>query len=161
MSNSIAALPAETCTTPCAIAETRDDHGSHRRALEVHERIARETASDDPALPAVPAGQWVHCSPALILAGVSCAHTPRRPCDCRPENGGHDHFIAFDHTEVCQARVAAGSRSESAVAAVGGDADTASGPSSPCAWCAVWGHCAGHGCMHGCQVEAPAASGAA
>jgi hypothetical protein len=39
-------------------------------------------------------GQWVHCSPALLNAGVSCAHTPRRACECSPANGGHDHFIA-------------------------------------------------------------------
>ncbi|MGB8420184.1 hypothetical protein [Paraburkholderia sp.] len=38
-------------------------------------------------------GQWVHCSPALISAGVSCADTPRRVCHCKPESGGHDHFI--------------------------------------------------------------------
>lgn len=39
-------------------------------------------------------GQWVHCSPSLLNAGVSCAHTPRRACACIPENGGHDHWIA-------------------------------------------------------------------
>lgn len=55
------------------------------------------------ALMAAPAGQWVHCSPALLQAGVSCAHTPRRPCDCQPENGGHDHFIAFNNIEASQA----------------------------------------------------------
>lgn len=46
--------------------------------------------------PTAPAqsGQWVHCSPALIKAGVSCANTPRRACACDPENVGHDHFIA-------------------------------------------------------------------
>lgn len=51
---------------------------------------------DANALPGAPAGQWVHCSPSLVMAGVSCAHTPRRACACRPENGGHDHFIAFN-----------------------------------------------------------------
>ncbi|KVT92659.1 hypothetical protein WK60_13795 [Burkholderia ubonensis] len=42
-----------------------------------------------------PAGQWVHCTPALLQAGVSCAHTPRRACD----QCGHDHFIAHAVTE--------------------------------------------------------------
>jgi hypothetical protein len=44
------------------------------------------------------AGQWVHCSPALLNAGVSCVHTPRRACLCDPENGGHDHFIAHNRS---------------------------------------------------------------
>jgi hypothetical protein len=39
------------------------------------------------------AGQWVHCSPSLLNAGVSCANTPRRACECEG-NTGHDHFIA-------------------------------------------------------------------
>ena len=39
-------------------------------------------------------GQWVHCSPELINAGLNCANIPRRDCQC--EGGGsHDHFIAF------------------------------------------------------------------
>ncbi|CAE6967732.1 hypothetical protein [Paraburkholderia domus] len=44
--------------------------------------------------PASVAGQWVHCSPSLIGAGVSCADTPRRACQCHPDGVGHDHFIA-------------------------------------------------------------------
>lgn len=39
-------------------------------------------------------GQWVICSPALLDAGVSCKHAPRR------ENTGahsHDHWISFAH----------------------------------------------------------------
>jgi hypothetical protein len=42
-----------------------------------------------------PAGKWVRCTPNLILAGVDCAHTPRRP-----GNGtySHDHFIAHTCT---------------------------------------------------------------
>jgi hypothetical protein len=39
-------------------------------------------------------GKWVHCSPSLLNAGVSCAHTPRRACQCETDNGGHDHWIA-------------------------------------------------------------------
>jgi hypothetical protein len=48
------------------------------------------------ASPTAPAqlGQWVHCSPALLKAGIRCANTPRRACACEPESGGHDHFIA-------------------------------------------------------------------
>ncbi|KWI99240.1 hypothetical protein WM11_21780 [Burkholderia ubonensis] len=50
--------------------------------------------TDQPATH-LPAGQWVHCTPALLQAGVSCAHTPRRACD----QCGHDHFIAHAVTE--------------------------------------------------------------
>lgn len=58
---------------------------------------------DENALLAARTGQWVHCSPALLQAGVSCAHTPRRSCKCRPESGGHDHFIAFNVAEASNA----------------------------------------------------------
>jgi hypothetical protein len=43
------------------------------------------------------AGQWVHCSPSLLNAGVICADTPRRACACGL-NGSHDHFIAHEVT---------------------------------------------------------------
>lgn len=38
-------------------------------------------------------GKWVHCSPELLKSGISCADTPRRPCQCEI-NGSHDHFVA-------------------------------------------------------------------
>jgi len=38
-------------------------------------------------------GRWVHCSPSLLEAGVSCDKTPRRACAC-PIRGSHDHYIA-------------------------------------------------------------------
>jgi hypothetical protein len=53
-----------------------------------------DTAPTPECAPREAVGQWVHCSPALLNAGVSCAHTPRRACECSPANGGHDHFIA-------------------------------------------------------------------
>jgi hypothetical protein len=37
------------------------------------------------------AGQWVRCTPNLILAGVDCAKTPRRDGD---GTHSHDHFIS-------------------------------------------------------------------
>ncbi|MBS6358974.1 hypothetical protein [Burkholderia sp.] len=73
---------------------------------------------DENAQMAARAGQWVHCSPALLQAGVSCEHTPRRPCQCRPENGGHDHFVAFNVTEASQ--VGADSRKDLARSVFGG-----------------------------------------
>lgn len=36
-------------------------------------------------------GQWVRCTPNLLNAGVSCAHTPRRPGD---GSYSHDHWIS-------------------------------------------------------------------
>lgn len=44
-------------------------------------------------------GQWVHCSPDLINAGVSCEHTPRRDCACGL-GGSHDHWIAHHRRKV-------------------------------------------------------------
>jgi hypothetical protein len=44
-------------------------------------------------------GRWVHCSPSLIEAGVSCDKTPRRACAC-PINGSHDHYIAQEVPRV-------------------------------------------------------------
>lgn len=109
---------------------------------------------DAKARVAAPAGQWVHCSPALIMAGVSCAHTPRRACDCRLENGGHDHFIAFNDTAASQAGAecsesAPNTCCKNTAPSVGSDADTASRLSAPCGRCVSWQYCAGHGCMTG------------
>ncbi|HDR9761521.1 hypothetical protein KDX16_15660 [Burkholderia vietnamiensis] len=73
---------------------------------------------DSNAQMAAPAGRWVHCSPALIQAGVNCEHTPRRPCQCQPENGGHDHFIAFNVNEA--SKVGAESRKDLARGVFGG-----------------------------------------
>jgi hypothetical protein len=36
--------------------------------------------------------EWEHCSPGLLTAGVDCATTPRRPCEC-PTDGSHDHLV--------------------------------------------------------------------
>jgi hypothetical protein len=55
----------------------------------------RELLAASPTAPAQ-LGQWVHCSPALLKAGIRCANTPRRACACEPENGGHDHFVAHE-----------------------------------------------------------------
>jgi hypothetical protein len=38
-------------------------------------------------------GRWEHCSPELLNAGIDCAKTPRRPCECA-HGGSHDHFIS-------------------------------------------------------------------
>jgi hypothetical protein len=35
---------------------------------------------------------WLHCSPALLDAGVHCPSTPRRTCEC-DFTGSHDHLI--------------------------------------------------------------------
>jgi hypothetical protein len=48
------------------------------------------------------AGQWVHCTPDLINAGVSCAHTPRRAGD---GTYSHDHWIS--HAPQAASRQAA------------------------------------------------------
>jgi hypothetical protein len=71
----------------------------------------------------VQSGQWVHCSPALIKAGVSCANMPRRACACDPENVGHDHFIAH---------IAAPAQSC-------GDAEQADAPQNLCSICHGYG----------------------
>lgn len=58
---------------------------------------AEVTRLEGEGLPTRPGarGQWTHCSPALISAGVNCGKTPRRACQC--EGGGsHDHFIAWE-----------------------------------------------------------------
>lgn len=44
-------------------------------------------------------GRWVHCSPSLLEAGVSCDKTPRRACAC-PINGSHDHYIAQEAPRI-------------------------------------------------------------
>ena len=49
---------------------------------------------DDKETNAKRAGVWVHCSPALINAGLPCGETPRRECACAV-NGSHDHWISF------------------------------------------------------------------
>ncbi|QWY84641.1 hypothetical protein QEH34_gp61 [Microbacterium phage Footloose] len=41
-----------------------------------------------------PRATWVHCSPALLARGLSCASTVRRTCACEPVNGGHDHLVS-------------------------------------------------------------------
>jgi len=48
------------------------------------------TKAIDAIAPTEGAGQWVRCTPALIHAGVSCAHTPRRQ---KPGDTNHEHFI--------------------------------------------------------------------
>ena len=35
---------------------------------------------------------WVHCSPALLNAGVHCGSCPRRACAC-DFTGSHDHLV--------------------------------------------------------------------
>lgn len=55
-----------------------EDMGKGNRALLLRERVK--------------GGQWVHCSPELLQSGISCADTPRRPCQCGLE-GSHDHLI--------------------------------------------------------------------
>jgi hypothetical protein len=47
------------------------------------------------------AGQWVRCTPHLILAGVNCGQTPRRAGD---GTYSHDHFIA--HSDPIHATAA-------------------------------------------------------
>ena len=44
-------------------------------------------------------GRWEHCSPELLNAGIDCATTPRRPCECE-HGGSHDHFISDDRLEI-------------------------------------------------------------
>ena len=44
-------------------------------------------------------GRWEHCCPDLLKAGIDCANTPRRPCECS-FNGSHDHFISADRLEM-------------------------------------------------------------
>lgn len=50
------------------------------------------------AAPAV-AGKWVPCTPGLLLAGVSCAETPRQPGG---DTHSHDHFISHTSPAVVQ-----------------------------------------------------------
>lgn len=45
-------------------------------------------------------GKWIHCSPELLSAGIDCASTPRRPCECGRAYGSHDHFVSDDRLEV-------------------------------------------------------------
>ena len=44
-------------------------------------------------------GRWEHCRPELLNAGINCANTPRRPCECG-FRGSHDHFISNDRVEM-------------------------------------------------------------
>ena len=46
-------------------------------------------------------GRWEHCSPELLAAGIDCAETPRRPCECG-QDGSHDHFIQPSMQELQQ-----------------------------------------------------------
>jgi hypothetical protein len=53
------------------------------------------------------AGQWVRCTPNLILAGVDCAKTPRRDGD---GTYSHDHFIS--HASPAATTASASERDE-------------------------------------------------
>ena len=45
-------------------------------------------------------GMWKHCSPELLRAGIDCANTPRRSCECA-HGGAHDHFI-YEEQELSE-----------------------------------------------------------
>jgi hypothetical protein len=86
-------------TVECVACSCGMIHGAREEAIAAWNRRAPVIADTAGAKP----GQWVHCSPALLNAGVSCANTPRRACSCSPDNGGHDHFIAHDASPAIDA----------------------------------------------------------
>jgi hypothetical protein len=55
------------------------------------EHLCRRGEGEDPWPSEFPT-LWMHCSPALLGAGLSCGLTPRRTCQC-DHGGSHDHLV--------------------------------------------------------------------